>query len=112
MKKSKKQAVIRKWSVIAEEIQVLRDASREELTHSLNMRKLASQHDQKAEKIRASMDNMETRGILGNVDQAFQELKDEAEKLTSLSDQFERENILSRSYEAEANYHIRRLIER
>lgn len=57
------------------------------------------------------MDNMETRGILGNVDQAFQELKDEAEKLTSLSDQFERENILSRSYEEEANYHIRRLIE-
>lgn len=41
-------------------------------------------------------------------------MKDEAEKLTSLSDQFERENILSRSYEAEAEekYHIRRLIER
>lgn len=112
MKKNKKQAAIRKWSVIAEEMQVLRDASREEMTHSLNMRKLASQHDQKAEKISASMDNMETRGILGNVDQAFQELKDEAEKLTRLSDQFERENILSRSYEAEANYHIRRLIER
>lgn len=112
MKKSKKQAAIRKWSVIAEEMQLLRDVSGEELTHSLNMRKLASQHDQKAEKISASMDNMETRGILGNVDQAFQELKDEAEKLTSLSDQFERENILSRSYEAEAKYHIRRLIER
>ncbi|MCT2878798.1 hypothetical protein EFR42_07280 [Lactobacillus delbrueckii] len=38
-------------------------------------------------------------------------MKDEAEKLTSLSDQFERENILSRSYEAEEKYHIRRLIE-
>lgn len=112
MKKSKKQAAIRKWSVIAEEMQVLHDVSREELAHSLNMRKLASQHDQKAEKISASVDNMETRGILGNVDQAFQELKDEAEELTSLSDQFEKENILSRSYEAEAKYHIRRLFER
>lgn len=75
MKKSKKQAAIRKWSVIAEEMQLLRDVSGEELTHSLNMRKLASQHDQKAEKISASMDNMETRGILGNVDQTFRPVR-------------------------------------